>query len=1115
MAAFAGRVTCLLVLAYAGTAEAQSVQGVVTGSVSDSSGGVIRSADLTLTNDGTAVEQHEKSGTDGNYRFSLVPPGGYTLAVKGQGFATKEVQGIVVDASKVTPVNVTLSVATAQTAIEVSEQETMVQTATSDVAITIDQRMIESMPLLSRNVFDLVFAAPAVTKGMNLNPAAGGARESGTTYLLNGADNNDNFSEGSYNIIPPLESVRQFTVLTNNMSAQYGHAAGALVSTVQKAGTNEFHGAGFEFSQNRSFNASDFFSNRQGSPKSKLVSNQYGGEIDGPIVKDKTFFAFAFDRLDQRTGGDMEVGVPTSTELNAMSTNAGPLAQYYLKAHPLRTSDTPCTAEAINAPAAIGHIGCVQVFDPNLTGQNSYYGRIDENFNTKDRLSFTANVTRYINTDKFGGGSAATVQNIPSTDNEHYHHLALVETHIFSANLLNEFTLAHNRHYSDAYEGNGKFKDPSIYIDGADYGLGISVGPNSGAVIASFVQDRWQVQDNLGWTKGKHAFKFGGGWQYGILYRNWDIGGPGFYEFANTTGVTPASVGALNPNGTIGNVNYTDSNFQNDFPFYQELAIDPATGAKANAYRHYIMKDSNLFASDDWKFSKRLTFNLGLRWERYGAPTEVHNLVSQFVTFPGFDPTSIAGARVGPVKSMWKTRNKDFAPRVGFAWDMFGNASTSLRGGYGISYDRIFDNVWSNGAWNPPFYALVDHDATAGDLVNYTVPASVGASYVPGSLPGAAGRVSLRTMDVAMKDSSIQSFYMGVERQLFRDILLRVSYQGSLGRHLPVVENLNRYDGEAYNSTLAAIPPNPLYNGFNYRSNSVTSNYNSMVTELQKRFSRGLQLQFSFTWSRLMDYNSDLFAGETTTGAFSQPYFYVSNSQQSLEYGPGAFDHQKNFKFIFTYELPFFKKQRGFLGHALGGWQLSGFYQGYSGHPLEVYNGRPRFAGNSLDANGVPENLGGDYNLDGVYNDHPNFTGSSVSAAYSHNNPADGIFTDNNPIGCGSPGGKSTNVADCNAAYGVITPNILFINPAGTGARFGTLGRNLFRGPWYNRVDGALMKNFKVTEQIKAQFRFDALNLMNHPNFDQIDTNLNDSGFGKAQFDAGPRSLQLGVRIVF
>lgn len=1112
-----------MALAFAGGAEAQTVQGVVTGSVADSSGAVIPRADLTLTNDGTGVAQHELSRSDGDFRFGLVPPGTYTLTVKAQGFTTKEIKNIVVEASTTVPVAVALSVATATAVVEVSAQEAMVQTASSDLATTINQRMIESMPLLTRNVFDLAFAAPSVTQGMNFNATSGGARESGTTYMLNGADNNDNFSEGSYNITPPLESVREFTMLTNNMSAQYGHAAGALVSAIQKSGTNSFHGVAYEFNRNRSFNASDFFANRAESPKPKYIRNQFGGEIDGPIVKNKTFFSFTFDRLDLRQGATIVQAVPTSSELAAMSANAGPLAQYYLQNYKPLTSEALCPAETVNNPDAVGHIGCIQQFDPDNTGQNIYVPRIDQNFGTHDRLSFTANIVRYNRNQKFDGGYATSAQNIPAVDNEHYHNLSLVETHIFNASLLNELTIAHNRHYSTFLEGNGKSPAAEVIIDGANYeGLGFGFGPYEGGLVQGFVQDRWQFQDNLGWTKGRHSFKFGGGFQYGILYRNWDLGAPGYYEFSNTLGPTPASVGALNPDGTIGNIgNPPDSNFQNDFPYYSELSIDPHTGSAGNAYRHYIMKDTNLFVNDDWKVSKRLTLNLGLRWERYGAPTEAHNIIAQFTNLNGIDPASIAAARVTPVKSMWNTPNHDFGPRIGFAYDVFGDGRMSVRGGFGISYDRLFDNIWSNGAWNPPFYALLDHDATAGDNIVYTVPPSIGNTYVPDTIPSVGHRVSVRTMDVHMKDSSVQNYYFGVEKQFFHDILLRVNYQGSMGRHLSQLMNLNRYDGMNYNRNLSTTNPgrpNPLYSGFNYRANNLNSNYNSMVTEVQKRFSKGLQFQFSFAWSKLMDNGSDLFSGSTTSGQYSQPYYFVSNTHPGLEYGPGAFDHQKNFKVIFTYELPFFKDQHGFLGHALGGWQLSGFYQGYSGHPIEVYNGRGRFRGNARDANGFLENIGGDYNLDGVGNDHPNFIGTSASSVYSHGSPADGIFTDNNLIGCGFPGAQSTNIQACNDNYGVGTPNSLFINPAGTGIRFGTLGRNLFRGPWFNGLDGALMKNFKITEAVHMQFRFEALNLINHPNFDGIITNLNSGSFGKSQILIGnaiSRRLQLGARITF
>ena len=1100
---------------------AQSVQGVVTGTVTDVSGAVVPNAEVILLNEGTTVQQKEHTENNGTYRFSLVPPGVYTVTIKAAGFTDREVTGIKVDASSTVPVSATLSVKTASATVEVTEASALVQTASSDLSTTVDTKTIESMPLLTRNVFDLAFAAPAVTQGMNFQATSGGSRESGTTFLLNGADNNNNFSEGGVNVSPPLETVSEFTMLTNNMSAEYGHASGALVSAVQKAGTNSFHGAAYEFNRNRSLNASDFFANRAGSPKPKYIRNQFGGEVDGPIVKNKTFFTGAFDRVDLRTGSNAVTQVPTTSELTAMTLNGGPLEQAYFKKFQPLTSDALCPAEVANNPKAVGHIGCIQRFDPNTTGQNVYVAKVDQNFSSNDRLSFTANIVRSENSDEYGGGYATAAQAIPLVDDEHYHNLSLIETHVFSASIVNEFTVAHNRHYSNTAEPN-----PSglaeVIIDGASYGnLGFGYGSYEGGAN-SFTQDRWQAQDNLAWTIGRHSLKFGGGFQYGILYRNWDLGSPGYYEFANTLGPTPASVGSVLSNGLIGNIAVqNNSNFQNDFPYASELSINPQTGGSAVAYRHYIMKDINTFFNDSWKVSSRLTVNLGLRWERYGAPTEANNQIAQFTNLDTRSIADIANARVTPVTSMWKTRNGDFGPRVGFAYDVFGDGKTSLRGGYGISYDRLFDNIWSNGAWNPPFYALLDHNATAGDTIDYTTPPSVGL-YTPGLIPSPGHRVSVRTMDVNMKDSSVDNYYLGVEHQFFHDFLLRVNYQGSMGRHLSQLMNLNRYDGMEYQTTNLSTSnpgrPNALYSGFNYRANNLNSEYNSMVTEVQKRFSHGLQMQFSFTWSKLMDDGSDLFSASTTTGQYSQPFYFQSNNAPQLERGPGAFDHQKNFKTIFTYEIPFMKSQKGFIGHALGGWQVSAFYQGYSGHPIEVYAGYARYVGNALDPNGRYENIGGDYNLDGVLNDHPVFVGSSVSAAYSGNNPANGIFTDNNLIGCGYAGALSTNIAACNKNFGVSTPNTLFVNPSGVGPRFGTLGRNVFRGPWFNGLDASLLKNFKLTDMVRMQLRFEALNLDNHPNFDGIQTNLDSGSFGKAQILVGQapsRRLQLGARITF
>ena len=742
-----------------------------------------------------------------------------------------------VNPSQIVSLDVTLEVGPATQTVEVTGAAPLLQTSSSDLTHIVDNVTILNMPLVSRNVYNLAFAAPQVALGMNFNPAGGGEREAGTAYLLNGSDNNDNFSEGNPNMTPPIESVGEFTLLTNNMSAQYGRGGGVVVSAVQKSGTNLFHGSLYEFNRNRSLNASGFFDNRNANPKPKYIRNQFGGEIDGPIKKDRTFFSFAYDQVARHTGSDTNTQVPTASELAAISSGAGPIAQAYLAKYPPITSGNLCPNEA--GTAAVGHIGCTHFFDPIEDPVHTYYGRFDQNFSERDRLSFTANIYRERYVDKYGGGYPS-VKPIDLVDVENYHNLTLVETHTFGPSLLNELTVADNRHYSNVLEGEGKNFDPELIIDGASYaGFGFDFGPYEGGLIELFTQDRGQLQDNATLLVGRHSFKFGGGWQHGILYRNWDLGLPGYYEFANTVGLDPSTLGVLNPNGSISNISdYTQSNFQHDFPYLQELSIDPHTGARGNAYRHYSMNDEYAFVQDDFKVAPHFTLNLGLRWDQYGAPTEQHNILAQFLNFNCVSSTSISyidcvkHARTGPVKSMWNTRHKDFGPRFGFAWDVFGNGRTSLRGGYGISYDRIFDNVWSNGAWNPPFYGLADWDASVSDTIFYSNPPKPSPSYVPDTLPGPAGRVSIRTMENNLKDSSSQNFYFGVERQLVQNFLLRVNYQGSMGRHLPVLMNWNRYDGECYNTALSCARPNSLYTGFNYRANNVTSSYHALVTEV-------------------------------------------------------------------------------------------------------------------------------------------------------------------------------------------------------------------------------------------------------------------------------------------
>ena len=396
-----------------------------------------------------------------------------------------------------------------------------------------------------------------------------------------------------------------------------------------------------------------------------------------------------------------------------------------------------------------------------------------------------------------------------------------------------------------------------------------------------------------------------------------------------------------------------------------------------------------------------------------------------------------------------------------------------------------------------------------------------------------------------MKDASGQNFYLGVEHQFLGNFLFRVNYQGNFGRHLPMLENFNRVDGIGYykadfvtpSTSLTPQRPNPLYTGFNYRSDSVSSNYNALVAEVQKRMSNGLQFQTGYTYSKLMDVNSELFAGCTAVSITSNtaPYYYITNTDRKLSYGRAGFDHRHAYKFSVTYELPFLKSEKGFLGHALGGWSLGSFFQLYSGHPIDVTTARTRVRARDIngvlvkDQNGVPFDIGGDYNLDGVLNDHPNFIGSSLGSVYSGRSPADGIFTDNNRIACGEAGLPATvvNFTGGNCPPVGAATSSLFANPAYlTGLtpflRFGTLGRNVFVGPRFQQLDLALSKSFKITERAKLDFRAQAQNVLNHPSFDCIDSSLNSKTFGKAlclaqQGLGAPQSriMSLGLRLGF
>src|SRR5438874_884093 len=354
---FAMLAVALLILASGAAVWSQTVQGVITGTVTDPTGAVVPNAAVTITNVGTNISQSTTTGSDGSCRFPLVPPGTYTVEIKAANCSTVRISGVVVEASQTFPLNHQLELAKAQQVIEVTEQAPLVQTATSDLAYQVDSSTIQHAGLVDRDVFDVLpFMAPSVSPGLDMVATSGGAREAGTSYMLNGAEDNNNFSAGAININPQLVTVEDFSLITNVMGAQYGRGAGAVVSANQKSGSNKFHGVLYEQNRNASLNANDFFYNREpgnAGTKPKYIKNQFGGTVGGPIKKDKTFFFFGYDRLKLLQGvTSANTFVPTTAALAYLSTHANgngsgspSITQQVLAKYPPTTSDASCPGQ--------------------------------------------------------------------------------------------------------------------------------------------------------------------------------------------------------------------------------------------------------------------------------------------------------------------------------------------------------------------------------------------------------------------------------------------------------------------------------------------------------------------------------------------------------------------------------------------------------------------------------------------------------------------------------------------------------------------------------------------------------------------------------------------------
>jgi len=959
---------------------------------------------------------------------------------------------------------------------------------------------------------------------------------------------------GANTTISP-DAIQEYRVIEHIPPAEYGKAGGFVTDTVLKGGTNQWHGSLFEYNRVQALAANSFFSDRN-HVKDSLVKNQFGGSVGGPIVKDKTFFFFTVEAHRSRTSSPLSVATITPDFVNFVQTGAfetfqesnaaglcmqftgaacpgafaanatlGPLWNKIYAAEPLplcvpgaaNCSSLSTGGQSLYAGGFLGPqiiypvniYGTLNVPQPSATNQMRYTSKVDQKIGSRDQLNIAYLYDNADSVTAFGGNNAMGPTQF---DHVRAQNAGVTWSHTFSPTVLNQARMAYVRHTAN-FPGDpavAGFPDIVTAFDSPTFGFGMADN-----LPQFFTENEFVYRDDISWTRAKHNFK--GGFEYRRT-RN----GSSFQSFKN---------GLLEPNGVEDLL--TDATFSNiadsvvfGGPAFGSLAaaeasLNPTTGQLPIFYRGYRANEFAAYFQDDWRISPRLTLNLGVRWEYFGPP---HNFQ------PGLDANFYTGAKTAPFvpidlgtglptdnpffpstnpfyagfgngsviqknSNIWNKDLNNFGPRVGFAYDVMGNSKFVVRGGFGVTYDRLYNNIFENIRFNPPTFAIgllgaFGNGVTIGPAQTtslYTVPFSGTSNFA-----GAGLTPSIRAMDQNLVTPYYEQANLGFQYELAKDFVLETNYVGTFGHKLLGIIGTNVYDGR-FASGFDHTAINQNYSNISFRTNCCDSNYHSLQTTLRKRFTHGLQFNANYTYSKAMDDVSDTFSTKNASGAA----YPTDSMNPHFDYGPADFDVRQRFVLGLNYDLPFARGNRW-----LGGWGISSIVSVQTGATFNIING------------------GVDSNKDNQFNDRAVYLGSGrITSAINHNvSPADGYLPASDPV------------TGNNTAFGVLNgphttdpacPASVNLGLWCEGKSLGQMERNTLTGPGYANVDFGFSKAFKITENSKLTLQGNFFNLFNHPNFGLPDGNLADVGtFGKSTstFLPGPggaRVTQLALRFDF
>lgn len=1111
------------------TGFAQQITGTITGSVKDETGALVTTASVKATNVNTGFTREVTVGSDGNYQIQYLPIGTYTVSATAVGFKGFVQKNITVTVDQTVALNITLAVGAATQTVTVTEAPPLVDTSTAELGRTVSPNEIIGLPLVNRNAY----AELSLTPGVQSNSASGQSNPSGTpnfqigvpstqvivnggidggvpmvSYYLDGGINMTGLRNYG-NPLPNPDALEEFRVETNDFSAQYGRMSGAVVTAVTRSGTNQFHASLFEFNRNTDLNAYPW-----NAPKNPLTGafinapyhrNQFGGAIGGPVKHDKAFFFFSYaglrqvvgqllsgaivptaaERMGDFTADSFKVYMPgtyntaTKTGTQVDGVNSSPNCQTaQLNCVPQGLLDTTAAnlmAKYVPLPNAANnnYVG----FYTGPTNQDEYLGKYDQAISDNDHAAVSY---FYLNSKQnaYGGG------NIPYTTTQSFAKQQVVnvsDVHTFSPTTANQGWFTMTRVLG------GRVNLPAIGLE--DLGskfttqgpktlpqLAVSGYFNSGGGLAGPVSDStfFSIRDMVSQTRGKHTLDFGGEASLekdpfrGNLYNF------GVFNFSSSA-----------PTTTF--------NALSDFVTGQVYTMEQDTPYHTLTSTWYYA----FFLQDTYRVTPKLTLNLGLRYDVQTSPVEAQDLTATFV--PNVQSTRVPSAPLGMLfpgdkgvpRGIVDTRYHHISPRIGIAWDPFGDGKTAIRAGAGLFYGSVAGNEWNQPGNAQPFavrqtfpninsftniYAPTLSNGAAssfptGDVFPYT--------YNPSS-PRFLSAAGIETIAQGYQWPLVYQFNAAVQRQLPHNVSTTVAYVGTLTRHMPYFEDANYapYQVGATSSNVNSRRPydnnpalGPTLSSITYLESRETASYHSLQISASRPLTRNLLLNGFFVWSHNIESVNPDGDGLGTAQDFDNLW---------EEKGPADNDRRNVANISAMWNLDYYRGSSMVLKQVVNGWTISPIVSMQSGAPFEITTGSNK-------------------NLDSSNHNRPNL----VAGAHP--------FLD--PNRCRLCAGGTASKWFNTAAFTANGPGAA--GGIGPGGADGNVSRDFLIGPGYRDIDLGVLRDFRFERGVVFQLRGEATNAFNFVNLNNPTASLSSGNNGKITAAATPRLIQVGARLTF